>query len=243
MRSDFDPSKAGKGFLKEAGSIAAHALMSGFAFLPSRHVPKRDPDIHTLVFVHGLGGNRANFYPLQTYLWLQGYRRQYSFNYRTTGSIEKMAVELKRRVDTDVKGGRIDLICHSLGGLVARVYLQELGGGRRIDRFVTIGTPHHGSHAAAWAPSAMVRQLKPDGPFLRHLNSLPAPPVVATSIAAGQDVMVLPPHSALAPFGDGLMFDDLGHNQMLLSPAVFQAVNEAIGTREVQPPTGAIPAL
>jgi pimeloyl-ACP methyl ester carboxylesterase len=203
----------------------------------------RDRDIHTLVFVHGLGGNRANFYPLQAYLWAKGHRRQYSFNYAMTDSIESMGVRLQRLLKRDVRGGRIDIIAHSMGGLVSRVYLQMLGGDRRVDRFITLGTPHRGSYASSWLPTPLVRQLHPDGPFLTHLNGLAAPDVTTTSIAASQDILVLPPRHALAPFGETRMLDDMGHNQMLFSPTVFGHVHDAIGRHPPVPEPAWTPSM
>lgn len=40
---------------------------------------------------------------------------------------------------------RLVLICHSMGGLVARWYAEQLGGAQHIRAIVTIGTPHRGS--------------------------------------------------------------------------------------------------
>jgi len=229
VRTDHDPDLVKRRLLREAGSYLAHGLLFGFGYLPSRHRPLRARDIRTVVFVHGLGGNRSSFFPLQAYLSWMGYRRQYAFNYRSRGSIERIAIDLKNRLDRDIKGGRIDLVCHSMGGLVGRVYLQMLGGHRRVDHFVTLATPHHGSHSSAYAPTALVSQLKPGGPFLEHLNGLEPPPKVrCTSFACARDLMVLPPESALAPFGETQMLEELGHLDVLLSPKVFRAVRTAL---------------
>ena len=61
---------------------------------------------------------------------------------------------------------------------------------------------------------------------MRRLDALPAPDVRCLSIALGRDLMVLPAEHSHAPFGEQLMFDDLGHLDALLSPRVFNAVNE-----------------
>ncbi len=233
MRSDFKGSRTGANFLKEAGSLALQSLLWGFGFVPSQHRSVRARELHTVVFVHGLGANRASLYPLQAYLGWRGYRRQYNVSYLTAGSIEACALKLKRRIDEDVKGGRIDLVCHSMGGLVARFYLQQLDGARRVDRVVTLATPHLGTYATAWIPMALVRQMAPTSPFIEHINSLPAPSdVTFTSIGAGVDLLVLPPDNARAPFGSYLHFDDLGHTALMLSPAVLKAVHEALGPCE-----------
>lgn len=228
MRSDFDPAQARKVALREGlASVAAGALMP-FGFLRSRHQPLRRRDLRTLVFVHGLGANRGVFYPLQGYLRAAGHGRQLAFNHRSGPSVEALGLQLKRLIDSQVKGGRIDLIAHSLGGLIARFYLQQLGGDRRVDRLITLATPHQGTHASAYVPAALVRQLGPDSPFLAHLNGLPPPAVEALSIVAANDIIVLPPRSAAAPFGRVETIAGVGHNGVLLSPTVFRWVREAL---------------
>jgi triacylglycerol lipase len=233
MRSNFDPAKAGVSFVREAGSLALQSVMYGFGFVPSQHTSVRSGALHTVVFVHGLAANRASLYPLQAYLGWHGYRRQFNVSYLTTGSIEACALQLKRRIDAEVKGGRIDLVCHSMGGLVARFYLQQLDGARRVSRVVTLATPHMGTHATAWMPLPLVQQMAPKSPFLQHLNGLPEPEGVDfSSIGAGADVLVLPPENARAPFGAYAQFDQLGHTGLMLSPNVLRAVHEALGPCE-----------
>src|SRR5690606_38652130 len=102
-----DPSRAMKrAAARTAAAWLTHGLLFGFSFIPSRHRPRRDRNIRTVVFVHGLAGNRANFFPMQAYLRLRGHRRQLSFNYRTTGTIQTLALGLRRQLDRNVKGGR-----------------------------------------------------------------------------------------------------------------------------------------
>lgn len=234
MRTDHDPSKARWGLLREAGAAIGHGLMFGLGYLPSRHRAKRARDIHTVVFVHGLSGNRAQFFPLQGYLKWRGYDRQYSYNYRSTDSIEAKGLELKRHLDEHVKGGRITLVAHSMGGLVSRVYLQMLGGDRRVQTLITLGTPHQGSHAAAWMPTQLVSQLKPSGPFLSHLNSLPMPrDVRCVSFAAEDDLMVLPGTNALG-FGEDVLLRDAGHLDILMSRPVFQRIGDELDAQDAQ---------
>jgi len=229
LRSDFDAEVVRRSIRNEAFCLLAHVLLYPFGAWRSRHRTPRSPERRTLILVHGLGANRSSFAPLQIYLRLAGFKDQLVFGYRSRGSIESLALQLKRAIDTRVKGGRIDMITHSMGGLVSRFYLQHLGGARRVDRLITLGTPHHGTHAATWVPSALVRQLEPGSPFLRHLNgSAPPEGLRITSFAAGRDVLVQPIESALYPFGEERTFDDLGHLGLLFSPRVFAAVAKAL---------------
>jgi triacylglycerol lipase len=126
---------------------------------------------------------------------------------------------------------------------VARVYLQLLGGARRVDRLVTLGTPHHGTHAATFVPSALVRQLLPESPFLRHLNAQPAPEgVEVTSIVAGRDLLIQPVASARCPFGESVEFEDLGHVELLFRPEVFAEIAARLRPRRraLPPPASAV---
>ena len=134
-----------------------------------------------------------------------------------------------------MRGGRIDLIGHSLGGLVSRVYLQHLGGARRVDRCITLGTPHQGTYNAYWVPTRVGRQLRPDSALLARLEATrsEAAAVRFTSVVAGSDPIVIPrvfgAHGAEAPAsGSGsdavVHVPDLGHLGMLFSPTVYRAV-------------------
>jgi triacylglycerol lipase len=229
MRSEHDPEAVRRAIVREGLSFLAHGVLLPLGLRRRRPRPVYGRERRTIVFVHGLAANRAGFLPLQGYLKLHGLAPHYAFNYRSAGSVERIALRLKREIDAHVRGGRIDLVAHSLGGLVARVYLQQLGGARRVDRLITLGTPHCGTHSANFVPTPLVRQLLPDAPFIRHLNSLPAPAgVEVTSIVAGRDLLVQPTEAARCPFGRELRFPDLGHVELLFRPEVFAAVQTAL---------------
>jgi pimeloyl-ACP methyl ester carboxylesterase len=230
--SDFDRDDVRSAILREGLAFLAYGVLLPFGARVRAAPTERRPDQRTLVFLHGLAANRGGLLPLRTALRILGHRTQYAFDYSSRGSLEALALRLKRRLDADVRGGRIALIAHSMGGLVARYYLQQLGGARRVDTLVTLATPHHGSHAANFIPSPLVRQLLPDGPFIRHLNALPAPAGVrTTSIVAGRDLLVQPVESARCPFGDVAHFDHLGHLELLFRPEVYAAVAGALSDR------------
>ncbi len=44
---------------------------------------------------------------------------------------------------------RFHIVGHSKGGLIARQYIQNHGGDRRVKSLITLGTPHHGTPLAA----------------------------------------------------------------------------------------------
>lgn len=46
---------------------------------------------------------------------------------------------------TTMGHGRVTIIAHSMGGLIARYYLDQLGGAEDVGRFIVMGTPHKGT--------------------------------------------------------------------------------------------------
>jgi triacylglycerol lipase len=229
MRTDYDPKAVKRAMLREGAATLLQAVLLPFGFLESRHRAERRKDLRTLVFVHGLAATRASFFPMQAYLRTRGHGRHFSFNHRSGPSIEALAVELKQRIDDNIKGGRVDIVAHSLGGLVARLYLQELGGHRRVDRLITLGTPHRGTWASSLVPSPLVRQLEPDGPFIAHLNGLPIPErLEVLAIRGSRDHLMVPTDSAECPFGRNLLLHDVGHAGLLFSPSALRAVGTAL---------------
>lgn len=240
MLSDFDRDAVRRAIAREGLSLLAHGLLLPLGSRAPRPPERRDRAMRTVVFVHGLGANRAGFLPLQAWLRAMGFRNQYAVNYRSRGSLEALGLRLARELRRSIRGGRIDLVTHSMGGLVARFYLQQLGGARRVDRLITLGTPHHGTHAATFLPSALVRQLLPGSPFIRHLNALPPPERVAvTSLVAGRDLLIQPVEAAVCPFGESRRFDDLGHVELLFRPEVFREVTHLLAS----PVPAAAPAI
>lgn len=210
---------------QEALAVAASVLMFPLGLKPRTRFTPRCRAQRTIVFVHGYLANNATFLPLATYLAAKGHSSQLDFTYASSDGIEQAAIKLKHFLSRHVRGGRIDLICHSLGGLVARTYLQELGGARRVDRCVTIATPHAGTYNAYWLWSRVARELRPDSPLLRRLESSRerAGRVNFLSIAGEADRIVLPPTSALFA-QDAQHLVARGHQGLLFSHEVFRLV-------------------
>ena len=86
------------------------------------------------------------------------------------------------------------VVGHSLGGLIARYYVQRQGGDRRVESLVTLGTPHQGSVLAhvlpdAAGPPAPARLAAAAG--ARRARRRAAAPRV-TAVYSDLDQMVLP---------------------------------------------------
>ena len=92
---------------------------------------------------------------------------------------------------------RIHVIGHSLGGLIARYYVQRLGGDQRVHSLITLGTPHSGTLLArAGQALPLVRQLAPGSELL---NELAEPATCSTRFVAfysDLDHVVVPSRNA-----------------------------------------------
>jgi pimeloyl-ACP methyl ester carboxylesterase len=53
---------------------------------------------------------------------------------------------LKAFVEKHVPSGKVDIVAHSMGGIVARIYVQKLQGFSRVNNLLFFGTPHLGSN-------------------------------------------------------------------------------------------------
>jgi triacylglycerol lipase len=220
-----------------AALLAAGALMPFGSWSSARRTPRRREQ-RTVVLVHGYLANRSTLYPLAAYLRLRGFEHVLTFNYDSTGGIERAALALRAYLRRHVRGGRVDLVCHSLGGLVARTYVEQLGGARRVDRCITLGTPHQGTYNAYWLWSRVGRELRPDSALLARLHASPAHGGVRwTSVVARSDNLVVP--RVFAEHEEAVVVDDVGHLSMLFAPSVLALVASRLQEIPVATPRAA----
>ena len=96
---------------------------------------------------------------------------------------------------------RVHVVGHSLGGLLARWFVQKQGGDEVVDTLVTLGTPHGGTELARLAPLVpllpMARQLTPGSSVVRGLAQ-PAPGCRTRFVAYASDIdhLVVPRRNA-----------------------------------------------
>ena len=118
-----------------------------------------------ILLLHGIVDNRSIFTVLRRGLRRRGFGVVASFNYHSLfGDMRQVAVRLADVVEQlceDTGYEQIHVVGHSMGGLIARYYVQRLGGDEHVHTLVTLGTPHGGTSPARYLPHPMVRQLRP----------------------------------------------------------------------------------
>jgi pimeloyl-ACP methyl ester carboxylesterase len=189
---------------------------------------------HPVILLHGFAMNRTNWIWLGRRLAQRGIGPLYGTSYFSLQPIQRSAAKLARFVD-EVRAKsqceRVDIVAHSLGGVVARWYIDHLDGAGKVGRVVTIGSPHRGtatSRLGPFIPSAKETRIGSD--FYAALGPLTERAGLSyTSVWSRADAIIEPPESSsIAPAGADRVFDDLGHLSLLLSPRVLDAVAERL---------------
>ena len=180
-----------------------------------------------VVFVHGYMAAGPVFGPMREHVERALGVATVDLTYGPLDRFERVVDRLERTIAS--AGDRpIDLVGHSLGGIVARWYLQERGGAARVDRLVTLASPHAGTRAARiGAAVSLTRAIQPESDVVRALRAgrAKASRVLHTAVVAGADRMVTPPESAAAIEDAHVHWvDGLGHNEMLFDARVYEHV-------------------
>ena len=126
--------------------LATSAALPFSRLLASESLDARCRHPTPVVLVHGLFGSPANFWRLRSHLFRRGIARFASFAYPPQIDYQGLAPKLGDFLEDlcrRTRAAAVDVVGHSLGGLVAR-YLIEHGDGRRIRRLVTLGSPWYG---------------------------------------------------------------------------------------------------
>jgi triacylglycerol lipase len=125
---------------------------------------------------------------------------------------------------------RITIVGFSLGGLVARYYLQEMGGAARCDALYTVATPHQGTQAAWFYFGQGSRDLLPRSDFLKGLNNtvdrLGDMPLV--SYRSPYDLAILPTNYAEWDRAENHTAPVLIHPMLTRSPRVIDDLERRI---------------
>ncbi|MGW7362559.1 esterase/lipase family protein [Streptomyces sp. NPDC054841] len=208
--------------------------------LPTAQDPSRPP----AVLLHGFVDNRSVFVLLRRSLARHGWHHLESLNYSPLTCDIRTAAELLGRHVEEIcerTGHReVDIVGHSLGGLIARYYVQRLGGDRRVRTLVTLGTPHSGTSVAPLASAhPIVRQMRPGSPVLEELRQ-PAPGCRTRFVCFWSDLdqLMVPLETACLKHPDLLVrnvrVSGIGHLALPVHPAVAAGIREALESSDAE---------
>ncbi|WP_254667850.1 esterase/lipase family protein [Streptomyces griseus] len=207
--------------------------------------PSADPfggspadDRPPVVLLHGFIDNRSVFVLLRRFLARHGWHHLESLNYSPLTCDVRTAAELLARHVEEIcdrtRHPEIDIVGHSLGGLIARYYVQCLGGDRRVRTLVTLGTPHEGTAVAPLAAALpIVRQMRTGSDLIKELRR-PAPGCRTRFVSFWSDLdrVMVPVGTARVDHPDldavNVRVTGIGHLALPVHPAVAAAIRQAL---------------
>ncbi len=218
-------------FVAECGATVVLMLVTPLRVRRPRRgaAPERRP----ILLLHGYAQHPANFLWIARRLRRDGWSHVYTLRHAPMfGDIERSAARLGAAIDRirDATGApAVDVVAHSMGGLVARAYVRARGTACGIARLVTLGTPHQGTHVfRRLAHDPMLVQMRPDSPLLKRLASDdPVPALVeCVAIYSTGDAVVVPPHNGYYKGAFNIEVAGTGHMTMLFSRRIYGLVRE-----------------
>lgn len=214
------------------------AVAASWPLIALHRLVMRDPDPAPaqlpIVLVHGVLVNDGVWFMMRRYLARHGIGAVYTVNYGPPyGDIDHFAEQLSAKIESvcaTTGAARVLIVGHSMGGLVARAYLRQRGPAR-IERILTIGTPHHGSVLAWIYFGRCLAQMRPGNAWLVELNREEAKPspVPIVSIWSRHDSLVVPQASSELACAENVAVVGVGHNALLGDRGVMELVVKIIG--------------
>lgn len=187
-----------------------------------------------LLLVHGIHDTGRKFDRLARYLKAQGWSTIYCPDLTPNNGdlgLDELAQQLVVYVDTHIGQEQpFDLVGFSMGGIVSRYYVQRLGGLQRIQRFVTVSAPHHGTWLGYGRFNPGCAQMRPKSQFLAELNRdvEQLTTLTFTSLWTPYDLMILPANSSDLGVGETISLPVLTHPGMLNHPKSLAAIAAAL---------------
>lgn len=224
-----------------SAGISGTGIKSEFSFKLTR-IP--------IIFVHGYQASPEIFSNMKEYLDGKGFVTE-GFSYHSENGVAAGAAELgafidkvkSDLIDRGVQVGRVDIIAHSMGGLVARYYSSDGGYPARsdVDKIIFVSVPQTGSPIASlgliYYDDKGIRDLIPDSPLFTQsfpslINGGLNASIQVGSILGQYDEVVSPESASLERWGINTEIFDVGDSNFtvdkLLSGKIAEAANHKV---------------
>ncbi|MFG1846086.1 esterase/lipase family protein [Micromonospora carbonacea] len=257
------PSPAAARAATEAGPAAAQAAgpaaapAGARAATPTSATARAAAAGNPVIVVAGLSTPALGYEPLAARLRADGFRVSiFQLPGLGLGDIADSARAFSTYVDqvrAATGAARVDLVAHSEGGLVSRYLIRNLGGGTKVGRYVSLGTPHYGTYVADIAKFlglgsclgiVACQQMAIGSSFLTALNDGDDTPgdVRWTAVRTLQDELVRPVDNAtLADGATNVLIQSwcplrlVGHLGLVLDGTTYTIVRGALTDSPVRP--------
>jgi triacylglycerol lipase len=157
---------------RRTGRACVAAFVVSLAVALPSSAAAHDP----ILFVHGWNSNSSTWTTMVNRFAADGWTpaELNNWSYNTSQSNATTASQIQTKVDQILAAtgaAKVDLISHSMGGLSTRYYVKNLGGGAKVDDWVSLGGPNHGTDTANFCFSTACSEMRVGSTFLKNLNS------------------------------------------------------------------------
>lgn len=209
-----------------AVALATAALLAPAAVTAAAHDP--------IVFVHGWAENESVWTTMIGNFSREGMREELNnWRYNTSQSNVTTAREVRTKVEEVLRAtgaSKVDLVTHSMGALNTRYYLKNLGGTEKVDDWVSLGGPNHGTSTASLCFEASCVEMRLNSTFLRELNATDETPGTVNygTWWSSCDEIINPDESVLLTGATNTEAGCVGHIALTSNATVFAGVRNFV---------------
>jgi len=129
----------------------------------------------------------------------------------------------------------IDILGFSMGGIIARYWIKKFNGYLKTKRFISVGSPHHGTLTAQLVPKNFLKgisEMKINSSLLKELSDYDylLTKIDCVSFYTRWDFMVFPGWRAKLPIGRKFNLNIYKHRNLVKNPIAIDAIVNSIIT-------------
>jgi triacylglycerol lipase len=210
-----------------AVALATVALLAPAAATAVAHDP--------ILFVHGWAENESVWTTMISSFSREGWTRAElnNWRYNTSQSNVTTAREVRTKVEAILSAtgaSRVDIIAHSMGSLNTRYYLKNLSGTEKVDDWVSLGGPNHGTSTASFCPETSCVEMRVGSTFVRELNATDETPGAVNygTWWSSCDEIINPDESVLLSGATNTAAGCVTHVGLTSNATVFSGVKEFV---------------
>jgi triacylglycerol lipase len=208
-------------------TLATLALLIGFTATAQAHLP--------ILFVHGWKGSSSNWTTMIERFEKDGWTKAElnNWTYNTAQSNVTTAKEEVTKVNeilSKTGAAKVNLVTHSMGGLSTRYYIKNLGGESKVEDWVSLGGPNHGTEAANLCFETSCTEMRIGSKFLTELNAGDETPgaVHYGTWWSSCDEFIKPVESVILTGATNTKTECISHLALLTNEKVYVGVREFV---------------
>lgn len=188
-----------------------------------------------ILFVHGWNSSAATWDTMVANFKKNGWTdaELHRWSYDTSQSNTLTAQEVASRVDSirsTTGWDKIDVIAHSMGSLSSRYYLKNLGGDLKVDDWISLGGPNHGTDTANLCGQTSCIEMRIGSSFLADLNAGDESPGALdyATYWSPCDTVINPDSSVSVAGATNTKTACISHSALTTDAVVFAAVRDRV---------------